>query len=80
MVVDLPAPFGPRKPCTSPELTERSSPSRARVGPNILTRPDVEITGVMTLTLQCLQNIVKLRNHMDSVFLAVTDDEYQYTQ
>ena len=30
MVVDLPAPFGPRKPCTWPDSTARSRPSRAR--------------------------------------------------
>ena len=30
MVVDLPAPLGPRKPCTSPAVTVRSRPSRAR--------------------------------------------------
>ena len=31
MVVDFPAPFGPRNPCTSPAATDRSRPSRARV-------------------------------------------------
>src|SRR5215471_9697608 len=39
IVVDLPAPLGPRKPCTSPAATSRSSPSSARVAPKVLTRP-----------------------------------------
>src|SRR5215208_5992841 len=43
-VVDLPAPLGPRKPCTSPLFTERSSPSNARVLPKVLTSPDTEMT------------------------------------
>ncbi len=42
-VVDLPAPFGPRKPCTSPVATSRSSPSRARAVPKVLTRADTEM-------------------------------------
>ena len=33
IVVDLPAPLGPRKPWTSPSATSRSSPSSARVRP-----------------------------------------------
>ena len=33
MVVDLPAPFGPRKPCTWPCSTSRSRPSRAWTRP-----------------------------------------------
>ena len=37
MAVDFPAPFGPRKPCTSPVFTERSRLSRARTLPNVLT-------------------------------------------
>src|SRR5215210_7282984 len=43
-VVDFPAPFGPRKPYTSPGSTRRSMPSTAR-GPflNSLTRPCVSI-------------------------------------
>src|SRR3546814_11721095 len=43
IVVDLPEPLGPRKPCTSPVATSRSRPSRARVGPNVLTIPHAEI-------------------------------------
>ena len=42
-VVDLPEPFGPRKPWTVPVATERSSPSRARAEPKVLTRPCTEM-------------------------------------
>src|SRR4029450_4790608 len=42
-VVVLPAPLGPRKPCTSPVRTSRSRPSRARVGPKVFTSPEIEI-------------------------------------
>jgi hypothetical protein len=38
MVVDLPAPFGPRKPSTSPRSTENEMPSTARLAPKVLTR------------------------------------------
>ena len=38
MVVDLPAPLGPRKPCTSPSATVRSSPSSARTEPKLFVR------------------------------------------
>src|SRR5436190_21671049 len=43
MVVDLPAPFGPRKPCTSPVRTSMSRPSRATVLPNVFRRPRMSI-------------------------------------
>src|SRR6202521_1429697 len=43
MVVVLPEPFGPRNPWTSPASTDKSRPSRARVDPNVLTRPEMEI-------------------------------------
>ena len=46
MVVDLPAPLGPRKPWTSPGDTVRSRPSSARNWPNVLTRPRTEMTAV----------------------------------
>src|SRR5512146_235211 len=36
IVVDLPAPLGPRKPWTSPGATSRSSPSSARTEPKFL--------------------------------------------
>jgi hypothetical protein len=47
MVVDLPAPFGPRKPWTVPRSTSRSSPSRAVVEPKRFINPPTEITAVM---------------------------------
>src|SRR5882672_10221230 len=37
MVVDFPAPFGPRKPSTSPRSTVNEMPSTARFGPNAFT-------------------------------------------
>src|SRR5437667_8012510 len=43
MVVVLPEPFGPRNPWTSPASTDKSRPSRARVDPNVFTRPEMEI-------------------------------------
>lgn len=36
MVVDFPAPLGPRNAWTSPALTVRSTPLRAFVWPNVL--------------------------------------------
>src|SRR6185437_14893283 len=38
IVVDLPAPFGPRKPSTSPFGTLNDTASTARSGPKYLTR------------------------------------------
>src|SRR5678815_740483 len=35
MVVDLPAPFGPRNPKTSPFSTPNDTPSTATLGPNV---------------------------------------------
>src|SRR5262245_41837624 len=43
MVVDLPAPFGPRKPKNSPRRTTRLRPLTATFGPNALVRPQVAI-------------------------------------
>src|SRR5262245_13041808 len=43
MVVDLPAPFGPRKPSTSPRSTEKDTPSTARFAPNAFTRLSILI-------------------------------------
>src|ERR1041385_746440 len=47
MVVDLPAPLGPRKPSTSPRLTENETLSTARIGPNLLVRLRIAIISVM---------------------------------
>src|SRR5436853_5594083 len=38
MVVDLPAPFGPRKPSTSPRSIEKEIPSTARLVPKALAK------------------------------------------
>ena len=54
MVVDLPEPFGPRKPCTSPVRTVRSSPSRARTRPKVLTTPFISIAGLPVMTASIL--------------------------
>src|SRR3954469_24083920 len=43
MVVDLPAPFGPRKPSTSPFSTVNEMPSTARLGPKAFTRLSILI-------------------------------------
>jgi hypothetical protein len=39
IVVDLPAPFGPRNPKKLPAGTARSMPSTARSDPNVRVRP-----------------------------------------
>src|SRR6185503_3033424 len=43
MVVDLPAPLGPRKPSTSPRSTVNEMPSTARLGPKAFTRLSILI-------------------------------------
>jgi hypothetical protein len=43
MVVDLPAPLGPRKPSTSPRSTVNETPSTARLAPKVLTRLSILI-------------------------------------
>src|ERR1700730_6603002 len=48
-VVVLPAPFGPRKPNTSPGWTVRSSPWSATLRPYSLRRPTVSTAGVSGL-------------------------------
>src|SRR5579862_5611218 len=45
MVVDLPEPFGPRKPVTEPGSTRKLRLSTARTGPYLLLRP---LTSIMT--------------------------------
>ena len=45
MVVDLPAPFGPRKPVTIPGRTVKSSRSTAILSPYLLLRPCAWIIG-----------------------------------
>src|SRR6202000_1830563 len=43
IVVDFPAPLGPRKPCTSPSCTVSSRPSSARTAPKFFVRPWISI-------------------------------------
>ena len=60
MVVDFPAPFGPRKPCTCPVCTSRSRPSRATVDPKDLRRPDTEMAVLMRTTVHRFQKNVNV--------------------
>src|SRR3954463_16179573 len=46
-VVDLPAPFGPRKPKTSPSPTTMSTPSTACTSPNVRTSSSASM-GLLT--------------------------------
>src|SRR5579862_312692 len=46
--VVLPAPFGPRKPKATPRGTTRSAPSTASRSPNLLVRPVVSMTAVVS--------------------------------
>ena len=54
IVVDFPAPLGPRNPCTSPRRTSRSSPSRARKLPNCLTSPSMRTMSSLMSRLDSL--------------------------
>ena len=45
MVLDLPAPFGPRNPNASPRRTSTSIPLTASKSPNDLRSPRAEIIG-----------------------------------
>ncbi len=47
MVVDFPAPLGPRKPRTSPLAIDMEISSTARSGPNLLVKPLRAIFSVM---------------------------------
>src|SRR6202012_5352764 len=46
MVVDLPAPFGPRKPKVSPAATSKLIPRTASISPYFLVSSLTEIAGV----------------------------------
>ena len=77
-VVDFPAPFGPRNPCTSPVATCRSRPSSAVVEPKRLVSPSTTMAGpappaglpgpsaglkvVMPVRVRSIHNFVKLQN------------------
>src|SRR5881628_3773249 len=50
MVVDLPAPLGPRNPSTSPLPTSKETPSTARFDPKDLLRFSTLITGPLQNT------------------------------
>src|SRR6266850_5555520 len=50
MVVDLPAPLGPRKPSTSPLSTRRSMPVTAAIRPKFLVKPSMTIMVGMAQT------------------------------
>src|ERR1044071_3797569 len=52
MVVDLPAPFGPRKPSTSPRSTVNEIPSTARFAPKDFTRLSILIIRPGALVVQ----------------------------
>src|SRR5262249_31549983 len=45
MVVDLPAPFGPRKPNVSPDRTSKSMPRTASVSPYRFANPRTDTAG-----------------------------------
>ena len=74
IVVVLPEPFGPRKPCTSPVATSRSSPSKAVVGPKVLTKPVTKIAGVIRVSRchwscawRCPRRLPRMRGYEQSV-------------
>ena len=50
IVVDLPAPFGPRKPNVSPRATSRSIPRTASTVPYRFTSPRTATAGVSIRT------------------------------
>src|ERR1700722_14175381 len=51
MVVDFPAPFGPRNPVTTPGFTTKLSPSTATLSPYRLVRPSISIMCVLFSSL-----------------------------
>jgi len=51
MVVDFPAPLGPRKPNTSPGMISKLTLLTPRRTPNRLVRPSTTTTGVVTVDL-----------------------------
>src|SRR4051794_35351511 len=79
-VVDLPAPLGPRKPCTSPVSTVRSRPSSARVRPKFLTSPDTEIAAVMTPKLHRFHKVLNIKNPINWCDLRRRGDDALVTE
>src|SRR5262245_6784053 len=53
MVVDLPAPLGPRNPSTSPLPTSNETPSTASFGPKDLLRLSTLITAPLDIPQTC---------------------------
>ena len=52
IVVDLPAPLGPRKPYTSPGSTRRSRPSSPRLRPYVFTSCSVRMTASVPIAVR----------------------------
>ena len=48
IVVDFPAPFGPRNPSTSPRRTEKLIPATASIGPKCLTRFSIRTSSLIS--------------------------------
>src|SRR5512134_1564007 len=60
MVVDLPAPFGPRKPTTSPRFTSKLTFSSARTAPNRLLSVVAEIITSVAIRPPKLEGFTQL--------------------
>ena len=58
-MVDLPAPFGPRKPWTSPVATLQVEAVERADGPNVLTRPG-DVDGGVVHAISCCQSELSL--------------------
>src|SRR5690606_4104614 len=71
IVVDLPAPLGPRKPCTSPRATSRSRPSRAVTFPYFLVTPEMSMAGDSPLAGP-VDDIVDLLSDVDPVVFVMS--------
>src|SRR5690606_33180871 len=77
IVVDLPAPFGPRKPSTSPRSTAKVTPSTAVNGPKRRTSASTSIIrsaafslmpnapGYLVVLLSLLRKRTEIRGRLD---------------
>lgn len=63
MVVDLPDPFGPRKPNISPFLTENDMRFTATNSPNLFSRSLTETASLFELVMH--QSFVNFLNPLD---------------
>ncbi len=61
MVVDFPAPFGPRKPSTSPLLTVNETWSTAVKPPNRFVKPSISMNAAPSLVATGLSLLTELR-------------------